>query len=252
MVDIGKSVDGKRAAVFGASGGIGAALVTALAARSDMAEVFAVSRRAAAVPAKVTALAFDLHDETSIAAAAAAMGGGGPIDVCVVASGALTLEQAGGAGQTGPEKGWRMLDPAAMAEAYAINAIGPALIAKHMLPLLPSRRRGVFAALSSRVGSIEDNRLGGWHSYRAAKAALNQLVRTLSIELARVRPEALAVTLHPGTVATQLSAPFQRGVAAGRLFTPEQAAAQLLAVLDGLSPADSGSLFAWDGARIPF
>jgi short-subunit dehydrogenase len=243
---------GQRVAVFGASGGIGAALVAALAARSDVAEVFAVSRRAVAAGGKVSALEFDLGGEASIAAAAAAMAAGGAIDVCLVATGALTLEGTNGAGQVGPEKGWRMLDAAAMAEAYAINAIGPALIAKHMLPLLPRGRRGVFAALSARVGSIEDNRLGGWHSYRAAKAALNQLVRTMSIELARMRPEALAVTLHPGTVATDLSAPFQRGVLAERLFSPEQAAAQLLAVLYGLTSADSGGLFAWDGARIPY
>ena len=237
----------QRVAVFGASGGIGAALAETLAQRGDVAEVFALARRPGLAGGRITGLLFDLRDEASIAAAAEAMGAGGPIDVCIVATGALVLE-----GGAGPEKSWRMLDPAVMAEAFAVNAIGPALIAKHMLPLLPRGRRGVFAALSARVGSIGDNRLGGWHSYRAAKAALNQLVRTMSIELARARPEALAVTLHPGTVATPLSAPFQRGVPAERLFTPEQAAAQLLAVLDGLTPADSGGFFAWDGARIPF
>ena len=244
MANLGDDGSGLRVAVFGASGGIGAALVAAVAGRDDVSEVFAVSRRPEPDTGKITALPFDLRDEASIAAACAEMGG--TIDLCIVATGVLTLQEAG------PEKGWRMLDPAAMAEAYAINAIGPALVAKHVLPMLPRGRRGVFAALSARVGSISDNRLGGWHSYRAAKAALNMLVRTMSIELARVRPQALAVTLHPGTVATNLSAPFQRGVAQDNLFSPDRAAAQLLAVLDGLGPADSGGLFGWDGERIPF
>ena len=249
----------RRVAVFGASGGIGAALVAGLASRPDVAEVFAVSRRPVPCSGKITALPFDLRDEGSISAACAEMGRGGPIDLCIVATGALMLPGTGsigagsiGAGRVGPEKGWRMLDPAALAEAFAINAIGPAIVAKHMLPLLPRDRRGVFGALSARVGSIEDNRLGGWHSYRAAKAALNMLVRTLAIELARTRPHAIAVTLHPGTVATALSAPFARGVPAGRLFSTEQAAAHLLEVIAGLTPADSGGLFGWDGARIAF
>ena len=108
-----------------------------------------------------------------------------------------------------------------MAHLYQINAIGPAMVAKHFLPLLSKRRKAVFAALSARVGSIGDNRLGGWHSYRASKAALNMLIKTMSIELARRNPDALIVGLHPGTVDTPLSEPFQRNVADGKLFTPE-------------------------------
>jgi NAD(P)-dependent dehydrogenase (short-subunit alcohol dehydrogenase family) len=126
------------------------------------------------------------------------------------------------------------------------------MIAKHMLPLLARDRKAVFAALSARVGSIEDNRLGGWASYRASKAALHQIVRTCAIELARQRREAICVALHPGTVDTTLSAPFQRGVAAEKLFTPAYSAERLLAVIDSLTPAQSGQAFAWDGARIPF
>ncbi len=110
----------------------------------------------------------------------------------------------------------------------------------------------MFAALSARVGSIADNRLGGWHAYRASKAALNMLVKNLALELARTHPQAIAVTLHPGKVNTGLSAPFQRGVVAEKLFAPAFSAAALLGVLDGLTPADSGGLFAWDGARVPF
>lgn len=233
----------RRCAVFGASGGIGAALAMAL---SETCEVHAGSRSGAALPsAAVRPFTFDLLDEASIAAACAAIGGS--LDMVIVATGRLTRADG-----TGPEKSYRALDRAGMAELFAVNTIGPALIAKHTLPLLRRDGRAVFAALSARVGSISDNRLGGWHAYRASKAALNMLVKNLALELARTHPQALAVTLHPGTVDTGLSAPFQRGVAPEKLFTPEVSAQALLHVLDGLIPAQSGGLFAWDGAQIPF
>ena len=139
-----------------------------------------------------------------------------------------------------------------MAQVLAINTIGPALIAKHLLPRLPRTRRAVFAALSARVGSIGDNRLGGWHAYRASKAALNMLVANFGIELARSHPQAIAAALHPGTVASALSAPFRQSTPDNPLFTPEQAAGHLLGVIEGLTPADSGGLFAWDGQRLPW
>jgi NAD(P)-dependent dehydrogenase (short-subunit alcohol dehydrogenase family) len=230
-----------RCAVFGASGGIGAAL-----AMAETHEVHAGSRSGAALPlADVHPFAFDLMDEPSIVAACAGIGG--PLDMVIVATGRLTRTDG-----TGPEKSYRGLDGAGMAELFAVNTIGPALIAKHALPLLRRDGRAVFAALSARVGSISDNRLGGWHAYRASKAALNMLVKNLALELARTHPQALAVTLHPGTVDTALSAPFQRGVAPEKLFAPEVSAGALLKVLDGLTPAQSGGLFAWDGAQVPF
>ena len=210
-----------RAAVIGASGGIGAAFVAALTAAGS--EVIALSRAD-----------LDITDETSIAAAAARIGA--PLDLVIVATGLLH-----GNG-VAPEKAMRDLSAATLARYFAVNATGPALVAKHFLPLLARDRRAVFAALSARVGSISDNRLGGWYGYRASKAALNQLIRTLAIELARTRPEALCVALHPGTVDTGLSQPFQRGVP--DLFTPERSAAAMLAVLAGLTPADSGGCFA--------
>jgi NAD(P)-dependent dehydrogenase (short-subunit alcohol dehydrogenase family) len=235
-----------RCAVFGASGGIGRALAEALAARDDVGEVYAGSRSGAGPGGgKLRSSAFDLTDEASIAAACAEIGS--PLDLIIVASGRLT--RADGAG---PEKSYRALSAQGMAELFAVNAIGPALIAKHALPLLRRDGRAVFAALSARVGSIADNRLGGWHAYRASKAALNMLVKNLALELARTHPQSIAVTLHPGTVDTTLSAPFQRGVAEGKLFTPAFSAEALLGVLDGLTPADSGGLYAWDGARLPF
>jgi len=229
-----------RALVFGASGGIGLACTSILRAHPQVAEVYAASRTAEA-PWR-----FSLDDEASIAAVAAAAGAKGSFDLVFVATGMLhSADQQ-------PEKSWRSLDPAAMARAFALNATGPALIAKHTLGLLRRDAKSVFACLSARVGSIEDNRLGGWHAYRAAKAALNMLVRNFAIELRQRNPQALCVGLHPGTVDTRLSKPFQTAVAPGKLFTPETSAHALLRVVDGLTLADSGRLWAWDGQPIPF
>ena len=143
-----------------------------------------------------------------------------------------------------------MIDPAAMRRQFEVNTIGPTIVAKHVIPHLVRDRRAVLALLSARVGSISDNRIGGWHSYRASKAALNQIIRCLSIELAAKRRHAICVGLHPGTVDTALSRPFQASVAAGRLFTAEQSAAYLLRVIDGLTTAQSGRVFDWAGKEI--
>ena len=224
------------AVVAGATGGIGRALADALDADARCDRVIRLARRDTACP-------LDITDEASVAAAAATVKARlGQIDLFLDATGALTIDGRG------PEKALGQLDPAIMARAFAINAIGPALLLKHFAPLLPRERRAVFGTLSARVGSIGDNRLGGWISYRAAKAALNQIVRTAAIEIARRHPLAVCVALHPGTVATALSAPFvgSRGVS-----TPAEAASRLLVVLDGLNPADSGGHFAHDGCRVP-
>jgi NAD(P)-dependent dehydrogenase (short-subunit alcohol dehydrogenase family) len=222
--------------VIGASGGIGGALADLLEAEGR--EVLRFSRSAD------EARHIDVEDEKSIAAAAARAAEGDPPDLVLVATGALTID-----GHP-PEKTWRSLDAERLARSYAINAIGPALVAKHFLPLLPRERRSVFAVLGARVGSIGDNRLGGWYGYRASKAALAMMVRTLAVELARGRPEAICVALHPGTVDTALSEPFQGNVVPEKLFTPLQSAASMLEVLRRLTPADSGGHFAWDGSRI--
>ena len=225
-----------RAAVIGATGGIGAALCERL--EESGSEVARFSRNGAGhIP-------LDLTNEATIAKAADAVRDRGPFDLVFVASGYLH-EQG-----EGPEKDWRHLDASELARNFAVNAAGPALVAKHFLPLLPREGRSGFAALSARVGSISDNRLGGWYGYRASKAALHQLVRTLSVELSRKRPDAFCVALHPGTVDTGLSKPFQRNVPEGKLFSPAYSAQQLLAVLESLEPADSGRIFAWDGKEI--
>jgi NAD(P)-dependent dehydrogenase (short-subunit alcohol dehydrogenase family) len=189
--------------------------------------------------------AFDLTDERSIAAAADRMRDDPP-EWVIIATGVLTLADG-----TGPERSYKRLDPAAMAEVFALNTIGPALIAKHMLPLMPRGSTFTFAALSARVGSISDNRLGGWHSYRASKAALNMLIRNFALEMARTHPQGVIVGLHPGTVDSALSAPFQSGLADGQLTAPDGAAANLIAVLAGLTPAQSGRVFDFKGEEVP-
>lgn len=234
------------AVVVGASGGIGRALAEALVAGGRYTVVHGLARRLDALPDGVRPHACDLLEEASIAAAAEAVGAEDPVALTIVASGILHADGIA------PEKAYRALDPAALARLFAVNATGPALVAKHLLPLLPRRGGGVFAAISARVGSIADNRLGGWYGYRASKAALNQLLRTLAVEVARTRPDAAVVGLHPGTVATGLSQPFRPQGAGEGVFTPREAADHLLRVLDGVGPAQSGRLLAWDGSVIPF
>ncbi|MEM8827665.1 MAG: SDR family NAD(P)-dependent oxidoreductase, partial [Pseudomonadota bacterium] len=230
----------KTAVIVGASGGIGRALTEEILARGRYDTVHALSRSGTAIAGTVPGR-IDIEDEASIATAAETVGATALI---ICATGLLHD------GDYGPEKNRRALSAPDLGRAFALNATGPALVAKHFLPLLPRKDRGVFAALSARVGSISDNRLGGWYGYRASKAALNQLIRTLAIELARQKPQAICVTLHPGTVDTRLSEPFQGNVPDGRLFTPEYSAERLLEVLDGLTPAQTGRLFAWDGDEI--
>jgi NAD(P)-dependent dehydrogenase (short-subunit alcohol dehydrogenase family) len=241
MLDSIEGEDGLLSvAVIGATGAIGGAFLDAFAASPRIGRLHALSRRkAAGLPGDWRHC--DLDDEASIAAAASAIGA---IDVLIVAAGVLHRGEA-----VQPEKDWRAIDPAAMAQLFSVNAIGPALAFKHFAPLLPRCRRSALAALSARVGSIGDNRLGGWYSYRASKAALNQIIRTFAIELARKRPQAIIAGLHPGTVETGLSAPFKGGPA--QRLTPMQSVAGMLAVLDGLRAQDSGAVFDWKGLRVP-
>lgn len=237
-----------RAAVFGASGGIGAAFVRLLNEDPNCAALFAGSRSPphARPTEKMKSFQFDLTDEPSFAAAAALINAESPVDLILIATGFLHDETRQ------PEKTLRALDGPTLLHAYTLNTVGPALIAKHMLPHLPRDRKSVFGVLSARVGSISDNRTGGWHAYRASKAALNMLVRSFAIEVSLRNKQAICVALHPGTVDTSLSQPFQAAVAKDKLFTPDQSARALLSVVDGLTPDQSGQLFAWDGQTIPF
>lgn len=225
-----------HALVIGASGGIGGAFCDELAALPSCGRLLRLARG--------TSPPIDITDEASVREAArwARAEADGTLHVIIDATGALTIDGHG------PEKTITRLDPDVMARAFWINAIGPALLFKHFAPLLPRRERGIFATLSARVGSISDNRRGGWISYRASKAALNQIVRTAALEIAFRHPGAVCVGLQPGTVRTRLSAPYARDA---DTIAPAESARRLLAVLDALGPDASGGLYDHAGNAIP-
>ncbi|WP_417608996.1 SDR family NAD(P)-dependent oxidoreductase [Parasphingorhabdus sp.] len=232
-------MSGKTAVVIGATGGIGAAIADTLETDGHFDRVIRFSRSAE------SPVSLDLSSESSIRDAAAWMKDNKLSPSMVFVATGLLHD-----GSRGPEKSLRQLDSDWLVQNYQINAVGPALVAKHFLPLMDRNDRIRFAALSARVGSISDNRLGGWYGYRTSKAALNMMIRNLSIEWSRKNANSIIVALHPGTVDTALSEPFQSNVPDGQLFDSQRAARQLLTVLKGLKPADSGKLFAWDGTEI--
>lgn len=240
------------AVVVGGAGGVGRALVEALCQQPAYDKVIALSRRRPADwpeaddPERRVWIEADILDEASLAQAARQISALGTPTRVLIATGILHGEGLA------PEKTLRSLNAEALSRVFQINAVGPALVAKYLLPLTPRDRPSVLAALSARVGSIGDNQLGGWYGYRASKAALNMLIHTLAIEHQRTRPQGICVVLHPGTVDTALSAPFQAGVASPKLFTPEHSATALLAVIDGLGPQANGGFYAWDGTPIPW
>lgn len=245
-----------HALVTGASSGIGLAMVQALLDDAGVARVCAVSRRAdesAGLQAlrerhgeRLVPVAADITTDAGLDLIARAAASAEDLHLVVNCAGLLH-----GNGLR-PEKSLATLDRESLTQVFALNAFAPVLLAKALLPLLRSGAPRVFASLSARVGSIGDNKLGGWYAYRASKAAQNQLLRTLAIEWRRTHPHATCVLLHPGTVDTPLSRPFQANVAPEALFTPEQAARQLLDILARVTPADSGSFIAWDGNPVPW
>jgi NAD(P)-dependent dehydrogenase (short-subunit alcohol dehydrogenase family) len=230
-----------RAAVIGSSGGIGRALCVALAAHGVGVRALSRSPDAGAGDDEQP---IDITSEKSIDLAADRLRAEAPFNLIFLATGLLHDEHIR------PEKALREIDQQSLMRHFAVNSVGPAVVAKHFVSLLPRDGRCVFAALSARVGSISDNRLGGWYGYRVSKAALNMTIKTIAIELARTHPEAICVGLHPGTVDTSLSKPFQRGAPARQLFSPDQAATNLLDVVELLTPTQSGRCFAWNGAEI--
>lgn len=243
--------------VTGASSGVGLAMVETLLENDAVAGVCAVSRHALATPAlqalatthagRLHCIDADLSTDAGIDAVATGVRSvTGILHLLVNGAGLLHGDAVH------PEKSLATLDRAALQRVFALNAFAPILLVRALLPLLDPRSRCVIASLSARVGSIGDNRLGGWYAYRASKAAQNQLLRTLSIELRRSHPLATCVMLHPGTVDTPLSRPFQSRVPADALFTPARAARQLLDIIAGLQPRDSGRFIAWDGRDVPW
>ena len=225
--------DGYRALVIGASGALGTAFCEQLEQDPRCAGVRALGRR--------TVPALDLERPETIAGAATELAAEAPYQLIIHAAGLLHRDAIK------PEKSFSAIEPEALQAVFQVNTLGPALVLRHFLPLLDPQ--GVMAMLSAKVGSIGDNRLGGWYAYRASKAALNMLIKTAAIELARTRPQSRLLSLHPGTVVSALSQPF-RGASSAR--PADVAADQLLTLIDQLTPADSGHFFAYDGERLPW
>ncbi len=246
MSQLGSFHADARVAVIGASGGIGAAFVEQLVALPATSRVFAFARGLDEQSDKKIHLApIDITRERTVREAASIAAAEGPLDLVIVATGILH-DSAG----VFPEKSLRNIDAGVMADVLRINTMGPALVAKHFLPLLRPGHKSVFAALSARVGSIADNRLGGWTSYRASKAALNMVLKTLSIEHARRFPDSAVIGLHPGTVDTDLSKPFQRNVPEGSLQRAKDSVASMLRVIEGATSDSSGRVFDFRGEEI--
>jgi NAD(P)-dependent dehydrogenase (short-subunit alcohol dehydrogenase family) len=229
------------ALIIGSNGGVGAALLAQLEGDGSYAKAIGLSRS--------TEVSVNYLDETSLAKAAQSVASlcatsNLQLRLLVVATGFLHGEQ----GQ--PERSFTNLDSAYLTHVFQINTLGPALVMKYFLPLMPKTGRCVAGFISAKVGSISDNALGGWYGYRASKAALNQLVKTSAIELARRNKDSICVSLHPGTVATALSEPFAK---TGLNVRPaSSAASELLAVLAGLQPSDTGCLVDYQGLKLPF
>lgn len=220
----------KKVLIIGASGGIGAALAQALEARGD--SVVGVSRSQSG---------FDITNESSVDAHLSDVGD--DFDVVLVATGALEISEVG------PEKTIQAITQQGMMDQFALNAVGPALVLRHAAKLMTRKRRSIFAVLSARVGSIGDNRIGGWVSYRSAKAAVNQIVHTSAIELARTHKELACVVLHPGTVATPFT---EKYLGRHPAVSREEAAANLISVMDRLGPENTGKFYDWAGKEVPW
>jgi NAD(P)-dependent dehydrogenase (short-subunit alcohol dehydrogenase family) len=220
-----------RAIVFGSSGGIGAAFVKHLQGDPNCSEVVGLSR--------FTNPKIDFSNEETIASAAQAMTG--EFNILIDATGFLSDEE------TKPEKSLRALNADNLMKLYQLNAIGPALLMKYFSKLMPKDERSIFATLSARVGSIGDNQLGGWYAYRAAKSAQNMLLKCTAIEVGRTKPDAVFVSLHPGTVETPLSDPF---AGSRERLTPDRSTEMMLGVMDGLSDTDTGSFWDYKGERV--
>lgn len=232
-------------AVIGCGGAIGGALLKRLAALNPDAEIHGFARQLpkTTIPS-VLYHTIDYDDESAIEEAATMASRNTPLDKVIIATGMLHQ------GNVMPEKSLRDLSAEKLQLLFKVNTIVPALIAKHFLPILNRENRAVFAALSARVGSISDNNLGGWYSYRASKAALNMIIKNAAIETARRNKNSVVVGLHPGSVDTQLSAPFHANIDPSKIFSPDFAAEKLLDVLSMLTPEQSGKCFGWDGQEI--
>jgi NAD(P)-dependent dehydrogenase (short-subunit alcohol dehydrogenase family) len=240
-----KSMALQNVAIIGSSGAIGRALTQQLATMLPDATIYTFSRsESGEYFENIIHTTIKYESEISIESAARIASERSPLDMVLVATGILHDEVFM------PEKSLKDLSAEKFIHLFLVNSVLPAIIAKHFIPRLNQKKRSVFAALSARVGSISDNKMGGWYSYRASKSALNMIIKNVAIETARKNEQAIIVGLHPGTVDSNLSRPFQSYVSNEKLFTPDFAARKLIEVLETLTPGNSGKCFAWDGKEI--
>lgn len=239
--------DRLRVIIIGASGGIGKELVKNLDNSDQVDKIYALSRNPEkSTSNKIITEKLDLSNEDSIQSTSSKLLTTGKFDLCIIATGLLQDKEMT------PEKNMKSLKTSSFNKSFLINTIGPALVAKYFIPLLRNDKKAVLAAISARVGSISDNKIGGWYAYRASKAALNMVIKCLSIEVSRKSKNQIILGLHPGTVDTNLSKPFQKNVPKEKLFSPDFSALKLLNVINEATVNESGSLLAWDGSVISF
>jgi len=250
-------IQNTNALIVGANGGIGLGFVQQLLQDDRVAKIYATYRQPNSAselsalerehPAQLVCLSLDITEEAQIAECSDRIRS--QVDRLHLVINCVGILHEG---DLQPEKSLRQINPDHLMRYFQINSIGAVLLAKHLSPLFCHSDRNIFATISAKIGSIGDNQLGGWYGYRASKAALNMLMRTVAIEYKRKSPHTIVVTLHPGTTDTRLSKPFQRNVPPEKLFPVERTVAQLLAVIDKLEPQDSGEFFSWDGSRLPW
>ena len=236
----------KKVAVIGSSGAIGNSICENLIDDDSVEEVYKFSRVIKGDDTdKIKNFEIDIEDENSIKNCVQKLASNIKFDLIFVATGILHNDS-----DIFPEKSIRDISIDKLQKVLLVNTIGPTLVGKYFIPFLRKDSRSVFAFLSARVGSISDNKLGGWYSYRASKTALNQIIKNFSIEVKRSNPSAIFVGLQPGTVKSYLSKPFEKNVKAEKLFTPDYSSEKLLDVISNLTNEDSGKVYAWDGEEI--
>ena len=246
-----------NALIIGANGGIGLGFVKKLLHNSQINKIFATYRQPKSAtnllalekqyPDVIHCITVDISNETQITQAVAKIREQEKsLNLVIYCVGLLHDTQLQ------PEKSLKHIQTEPLLRYFSVNSIGAVLFAKHLLPLFRHQDKSLFAAISAKVGSIEDNRLGGWYGYRASKAALNMFMRNIAIEYRRSSPQTIVVSLHPGTTDTPLSQPFQKNVPAGKLFSVDKTVTQLLTVIENLTSEDSGGFFSWDGTPLPW
>ena len=234
----------KSIAIIGSSGAIGRAFLDAYIADKEVSNIYSISRtEVESNDERIIHINIDVTDEVSVKAAASKIGEN-RLDKLIVATGILHTELFG------PEKSIKDIKIENFVKIFSVNAFGPALIGKYFLPLMKKDKKSIAAFLSARVGSISENKLGGWYAYRASKSALNQIIKNFSIESKRTNPTGIIIGLQPGTVKSKLSEPFQKNVKKGKLLLPKDSVKSLIRVIESVMQNDSGKIFDWKGEEI--